>query len=276
MAWGETMKIYWMTDLHIKDSVSGCPKAENGTHRDRHYYAAKDKLQHALNIINKEKADFVVCTGDITDGIQPLTTFKEVWDKIDAPKELTIGNHDLSNGYISLVKQLGYEDRLTVARSKFNCSIPLQKGSIKARLIFLDTNIGEDGQHRTNSVEGAIQEDAFQWLENELCSCQEKTILVFSHNGLGGPVKFFDQQHVQRFKDIVDKAAIVKGEIKIINLAGHHHVHPVAVVKEMSPNLIFINGVAMIVGSSSCLNVVSLKGDGRFELEYREVKYPYI
>jgi 3',5'-cyclic AMP phosphodiesterase CpdA len=270
----EELRVYWLTDLHLKDEVTGLPEAEGAVKRDRFFYASKDKLRQAADIIIREKPDYVVCTGDITDSMQPFASFREEWGKITVPKDITLGNHDLPNGYASIVEQLGYEERPIVAGSKFNRAFSLQKGGVQARIIMLDTNIGEDGVHRAN-VEGVIQEDAFRWLEEEMNCCAEELILVFSHNGIGGPEKYFDQQHVERFKEIAENAASARPGLHIVNLAGHHHVYPTAVVKELAPQLTFINGVAMICQQSSFINVVKVKADGTITLDYREVGYPY-
>jgi 3',5'-cyclic AMP phosphodiesterase CpdA len=163
----ERIRIYWMTDLHLKDDVIGRPEAEDAIRRERHYYAAKDKLWQAVSMINRDKPDCVICTGDMNDAVQPYDTFTEAWDRVPEPKAITLGNHDLGSEYSAIVEQLGYRDRPVVAGSHFNRAFVLQKGEAQARVIVLDTNIGQDGRHRSN-VEGTIQDDAFRWLEDEM------------------------------------------------------------------------------------------------------------
>jgi 3',5'-cyclic AMP phosphodiesterase CpdA len=268
----ESIRIYWITDLHFKDSVTGKPEAEDAIRRERHYYAAKDKLWQAVEMISRDKPDCVVCTGDMNDAVQSFATFTEAWDRVPEPKAITLGNHDLHNEYSTIVEELGYGDRPVVTGSHFNRSFALRKGDAQARVILLDTNIGPDGQHRSN-VEGTIQEDAFRWLEEEMLGCAEKTILVFTHNGLGGPAKFFDQQHVERFTELANRVAAEKPGTHIYNMAGHHHVHPTAVVKELAPHFTFVNGVAMIAEAVSYINIVTVRAGGGIDLDYGEVRY---
>jgi 3',5'-cyclic AMP phosphodiesterase CpdA len=261
-----------MTDLHLKDSVTSQPEAEDAIRRERHYYAAKDKLWQAVELVREGRPDCVICTGDMNDAVQPFATFTDAWDRVPEPKAITLGNHDLGSEYSTIVDELGYRDRPMVASSHFNRSFVLRKGDVQAKIIVLDTNIGPDGQHRSN-VEGTIQEDAFRWLEEEMLGCAEKTILVFTHNGLGGPPKYFDQQHVGRFMELSERVAAGKPGTHIYNLAGHHHVHPTAVVKELAPHLTFVNGVAMIAEAVSYINIVTVRADGGIDLDYGEVRY---
>ncbi|WP_158301793.1 metallophosphoesterase family protein [Paenibacillus mesophilus] len=268
----DALHICWMTDLHLVDAVTGQPQAEGAIRGNRHYYAAKPKLRQAVDTINKERPDYVICTGDITDHVQPLASFQEEWDRIVVPKDLVIGNHDLDNGYLSLVEQLGYTKRPVVAGSVFNCSLCLQKGAIRVRLLLLDTNIGEDGIHRVGTYEGALQEEAIAWLEHEMRTCPESLVLLFSHHGMAGPLKYFHQPDVARYYAMVDRVAEAKQSFQLIHCAGHHHVHPVAEIQVRTPYETFINGVAMISESHSFMHVLSIAHDGTWTLSYRELR----
>jgi 3',5'-cyclic AMP phosphodiesterase CpdA len=267
------LRIYWITDLHFKDAVTGQPDAEGAIHRERHYYAAKQKMVQAVEHMNRDKPELVICTGDINDGKQPFDSFMELWDRIEADKRIVIGNHDTPNGYASIVQQLGCSRLPSVAGSVFNHSLVLSKDGLRVKVILLDTNIGDDGVHLNGGVQGTIQPEALHWLEQELSEGNEELVLLFTHNGLGGPASYFNQQHVQRFVEMVESAAEDKQSLQVINLAGHHHVHPVAVEKHISPHIRFINGVAMIAGETSSVNVVEIYKDGSFGLTYKEVGY---
>jgi endonuclease/exonuclease/phosphatase family metal-dependent hydrolase len=268
----EALHICWMTDLHLVDAVAGQPQAEGAIRGNRHYYAAKQKLRQAVDTINKEQPDFVICTGDITDRVQPLASFQEEWERIVAPKDLVIGNHDLDNGYRSLVEQLGYATRPVVAGSVFNRSLSLRKGALRVRLLLLDTNIGEDGAHRVGTSEGALQEEAIAWLEQEMRTCPEALVLLFSHHGMAGPTKYFHQPDVARYYAMVDRVAEAKPELRLLHCAGHHHVHPLAEIQVRTPYDSFINGVAMISESRSFMHVLSIAQEGTWTLSYRELR----
>lgn len=271
----ERITIFWMTDLHLKDSVTGQPEAAGAIYAERHYYGALAKLQQSVDWINLEQPDLVVCTGDIIDERQRLDSFVAEWQCIQSPKKFVPGNHDLEAGYAAIVEQMGYSDEPSVAGSKFNCSFPLHKGNVKARVIVLDTYVGELGEHRIGTCEGTLYDPTLSWLEEEMLASPERIVLVFSHNGIGGPNEYFNQQHVAQFKALASRVSATGEGKAIINLAGHHHVHPQAAIAELQPDFTFVNGVAMIVGASSFLNVVHIYEDNTYVLDYREVKYPY-
>lgn len=267
----DTLTIHWMTDLHLKDTVTGLPDAAGAIYAERHYYAALDKLQQSVEIIGAIKPDLVVCTGDVIDGRQPLRAFAEQWERIRSPKAFVLGNHDLDAGYSAVVAELGYSEEPEIAGSRFTRSFPLQKGDVRVRILILDTYVGEDGQHRYDTCEGTIGPAAFEWLEQEMMGCPEPVILLFSHNGMEGPAAYFDQRHAERFRELARR--LTQTGKRLYNLAGHHHVHPQALVKEIVPGYTYVNGVAMIVGPLSYLNVLHVQKDGTLDIEYEEVRY---
>ncbi len=275
MSISEELTIHWMTDLHMKDRVTGKPDHPESIFAERHYYASVDKWRQAVDIANTEMPDLFICTGDIVDEKQDLASFLEHWDHIRSRKEFVPGNHDLDNGYLSIVRQLRYQDAAIIAGSYFNRSFSLVKARNRARVILLDTYVGQDGEHRLGSCLGTIEEDAFEWLEEEMRECSEPVILLFAHNGLGGPEEYFDQEHVNRFVEMTERLNAGSTQKRVYYFAGHHHVHPKAFVKEITSHLTFVTGVAMVVGERSYLNVLHLETTGSISLSYREVSYPY-
>lgn len=271
----EVLNIYWITDLHLNDHLTGKPEAEGSVYLERHYYAAMDKLKQTVDIANREGPDLLVCTGDMVDGEQSHASFMAEWSKVNGPKELMIGNHDLHNDYSSIVKELGYQDRPVIAGSPFNRSFPLHKGDTQARVLVLDAYVGSEGRHRTRSCVGTIEREAFEWLEREMFDCPEVTILLFAHNGLGGPEKYFRQEDVEQFIELTDRLHASQPRKSIIHLAGHHHVHPEAVIRKMSSSVTFVNGVASIVGPTSRINHLLIRSDGSFMIHYIDIGYPY-
>lgn len=271
----DKLVIHWLTDIHLMDSVEGKPEAKGAVWKNRHYYASRDKLRQAADIICREGPDLAVCTGDMTDGIQPLIAFVREWSRISCPKEIMIGNHDLPNGRDALERQLGYENQPLIAGSRFNRSFAMHKGGIRLRIVMLDVNAEEEDALREDSCKGLIREDAFLWLEQELAQAPEKMALVFTHNGIYGPESYFEPSHAVRFTEMIEKLSRSKPDLQVINLAGHHHVHPQAIHKSITPHLSFINGVALIVGPVSYVNVLTILEDGSMTLDYREIAYSY-
>ncbi len=265
----DSLRLYWMTDIHLVDELTARPEAPGAIWMERHYYASLDKLRQAVDIANLEKPDCVICTGDVIDRAQPLDSFMKEWRRIEPPKAFVIGNHDLDIGGEAFEEQFGISNEPLTAGSRFNRSIAMRNGEAAARVLLLDTYIGENGKRLYDTCEGTIAGEAFEWLEKEILACEEKLILLFSHNGLGGPEEYFDRKAVVRFMELASRAT-ARGK-KLINLAGHHHVYPAAVVKEMQPGFTFINGVAMICDSSSSVNVVEVFADGSYRLDYRKV-----
>lgn len=270
-AFKQQLTIYWMTDIHIVDELTDRPDAPDAIRGERHYYAAVRKLSQAVDWINAEQPDLVVCTGDVIDRPQSLKTFAREWDRIAVPKVFMLGNHDLEAGYEAIEVQLEHSEHPLIAGSRFNQSLRLSIGRVQARLILLDTYVEENGAHRYDSCEGTITEAAMSWLKEQMLQCEEQIILLFAHNGIWGPVEYFEQDAVAAFAEIVDQA-VQRGK-RFIHLAGHEHVHPEAVVKMIGHNATFINGTAMINGPVSYMNVINIREDGSFELDYRKVSY---
>lgn len=264
-----SLRLYWMTDIHLVDELTGRPDVPGAIWRERHYYASQDKLRQAVDIVNCEKPDYVICTGDVIDKAQPLNSFMKEWNQIESPKAFVIGNHDLNIGGEAFEEQLGIADLPLIAGSRFNRSIPVNNGEVAARIIMLDTYIGEDGNRLYKTCEGTITSEAFEWLENEMISSPEKLILLFAHNGIGGPEEYFERKAVERFMGLARRVAD-QGKT-IIHLAGHHHVHPVAEIREMQPGFTFINGVAMICEETSKLHVIEIHAEGSYSLDYHDV-----
>ncbi|GIP30988.1 metallophosphoesterase [Paenibacillus sp. J2TS4] len=264
-----SLRLYWMTDIHLVDELTGRPDAAGAIWMERHYYAALDKLRQAVDIVNRERPDYVICTGDVIDREQSLDSFMKEWERIEPPKAFVPGNHDLSIGGEAFEEQFGIAGQPLTAGSRFNRSIAMRKGETEVRVLLLDNYIGEDGNRLYDTCEGTITEEAFEWLENEILFCPESLILLFSHNGLGGPEEYFDRRAVARFAELAARAAD-RGKA-ILHLAGHHHVYPVAAVKEMQQGLTFINGVAMICEDTSSLNVIEVYADGSYRIDYRKV-----
>lgn len=264
----EPVRIHWMTDIHLDDELTGRPDAPEAIWRERHFYASLDKLRQAVDIANRERPDCVVCTGDVIDRAQPLATFMKEWNRIEPPKALVLGNHDLDLGGEAFEEQFGIAGEPLTAGSRFNRSFAVRKGETAVRVLLLDTYVGEDGQRLYDTCEGTITNEAFVWLEQQFLSCPEQVILLFAHNGLGGPEEYFDRQAVARFSELAALTA-ERGK-RIIHLAGHHHVHPIATV-EIQPGYTFVNGVAMICETTSSVNVVEIYADGACRIDYRPV-----
>lgn len=261
-----------MTDIHLVDELARRPEAPGAVWMERHYYSALDKLRQAVDIANREQPDFVVCTGDVIDRAQPLASFLREWNRIESPSAFMLGNHDLDIGGEAFESQFGVADHPLIAGSRFNRSIAMRGGGAAARALLLDTYVGEEGGRLYGTCEGTITTEAFEWLEWEMESCPEKLILLFSHNGIGGPEEYFDRQAVAKFMKLAE--LVSRRGKAVLNLAGHHHVHPRAVVRELQPGFTFINGVAMIAGPVSSVNVIEIHPDGSYRLEYRQVGHP--
>ncbi|WP_167859389.1 metallophosphoesterase family protein [Paenibacillus cymbidii] len=269
----DVLTIHWWTDLHLRDELTGKPEAEGAIWMERHYYAALDKLKMSVDIANAERPDLTVCTGDVIDRKQPLLAFAQMWDRVAGPKAFMLGNHDLDAGYDSVVRELGCEERPVTAGSRFTCSFPLYRGQTRARVLLLDTYVDAEGRHRYDTCEGTIGEAAFAWLESEMTICAETVVLLFAHNGIDGPEMYFDPRHAARFRELASR--VVGSGKRLYHLAGHHHVYPLAVVRDVLPGYTFVNGVAMIAGSRSSVNVLTLDERGELAIDYRAVEYPY-
>ena len=77
--------------------IGDCHHSKTGQHKTRDMLGARKRVSEILDILNKEKLDFVLSLGDTGNGddINEIPEMLEVFAKSVNPMKYVIGNHDL-------------------------------------------------------------------------------------------------------------------------------------------------------------------------------------
>lgn len=224
------LKIMFATDSHVKAPVDGNSEAIGAIGGTRFFYTAGQKLQKFVDDVNDKKPDLVFCGGDmieeLNEGSEEL--FMTKWNQINSSirKELTVGNHDLAwspeltNTYIA--DAFGYGDRPIIAGSKFNQSFILSNGDNALKIISIDTNINENGEHKVVTAQ-MLKQPIRDWIESELLNSTEENIILFSHAGMEDDLYHFNADDAQDFKAMIDDIVLKRPELKVYSIYGHRH-----------------------------------------------------
>jgi predicted phosphodiesterase len=191
-----------ITDLHYadRDSVSG-----------RVYRESTAKLAEFIEVMNREKADFVIELGDYKDqDIQPdpaktlsyLRTIEAVFAGFEGPRYHVLGNHD--------------EDSLTKPEflgAAGNTGIPLER-------IILDPNFRSDGKDFGRGAfaweDCNFPQAELDWLKADLAAGAGPAI-VFIHQQLDGTGAYY-------VKNAAAGRAVLaaSGRVRVV-FQGHRH-----------------------------------------------------
>ena len=213
-----SLKIFWTTDCHIRNDVGSNPSAPGALAGNRYYYLSPQKVEAFVVAVNLANPDLAICTGDMIDRDASFEIFLDMWEQINSPSELVIGNHEFdANTYSSIVSSLGWEERPMLGNSKFNRSFSLTNETFGVRCIILDTNYTEVYEHGYTNY-GRIHADDLTWLENEINLVAEDVILVFTHHAPAAPSNFISADAQQLM------SVLASSNKKIYNLTGHHHL----------------------------------------------------
>lgn len=194
------------------------------------------RMSKFVDSVNILKPDLVLNLGDyiMNYGSSPemLDLAWPEWNRIEAPKEFVMGNHDAAfynagaytSVYDSLINGIGYADRPVICNSVFNRSFSVTRGGISLRVIMVDSNINADGTHGVLFT-GALQDDALAWIASELANCEENVVFLCMHHG---PHRYdipnnFNADDAVALRDIVDAAVLSRPTLKVYTFFGHSH-----------------------------------------------------
>jgi 3',5'-cyclic AMP phosphodiesterase CpdA len=261
------MKILHFSDIHTGGKISSLKslfdKRIIGTlnytfRRKRHVFW--DRLERAIDIINTEKPDIVINTGDITSVSEP-GEFDEALDRLKAITEnndftfLNVpGNHDY---YINNNELLTYRNNSynTLNRGKF----PLEKFPCRLQtkhidFIMIDESRPNSGTQSSGHAKMADIETITKWTEE----ADDKKVILVGHyplrNRLG---QALDERRALENSDLLYDL-LEKGRIAI-NLCGH--VHAAFVREEASGSKEICAGSLTIGGRMNKLEYDSSSGE---------------
>ena len=234
---------------------------------DAHFYTGEDNttfklraesgnlLDDAINQINETpNINFVMFTGDQIDKSfeKELSAFLPHAQKLNYPWYITFGNHDTCIGGF-LTPQV-YLDMVEKANPQFNFKKPYysfspQKGY---KVIVLDTIIRD----RLTS-NGIIGDEQLKWLDNELKSANNDTVLIFTHVPIVEPFESANHRllNADKVKQIIEKYDNPIGVFQ-----GHYHASRIKQINNVlyvsSPSLVSYPNAIMIITVTNHRNKV--------------------
>jgi len=266
---------------------------------DLHYDHIPDgerRLQQFIDRVKKEKIDFVVELGDICYPIEENKIILKELGKLEVPCYFTIGNHD-SDAFPreQVMEFLGME----------NNYYSFVKGNIK--FIVLDAcyikradeyiPYYKRNYHKSSDSYPYIPPEELLWLENELNDEHEYYIL-FSHHSLANEFAKRGVANREEVRTILEKAKVA-GKQVLMCMNGHDHgdaavdINGICYYTLNSMSYIW-HGLKqtynysketherypgledMILYEEGFHAIVTIKGDGRFEIEGMKGSYQNI
>ena len=220
-----------MSDIRFA-VIGDCHYSTAGNYGTRDCLGAKNRLNEIIEILNKEKLDFVLSLGDIGNGNDKseIPEMLEIFKSSHHPLRFVIGNHDLCRytaedvakmtGMPNPFYDFELENYKFIVLNAFEQSMycPKDSNEYKVYQKFAETHHWLKFQ----PWPGIMTETSWEKLENLLLESKEKNqnVIVFSHvpiNGFGGetPARLIE---FQRMLDLLDRFPNVRSYI-----AGHCH-----------------------------------------------------
>ena len=219
-----------------------------------------DDVIHQINTTNN--IDFVMFTGDQinTPYEKELRSFIEHANKLNYPWYATLGNHDTCvGGYLTkaLYNHILRENNKNFKFNKMYYSFTPKNGY---KVIVLDSIIDD-----RITANGFIDSTQLKWLDRQLRSAKNDTVLIFLHVPVIEP--FESSNHKLLNSDEV-LSILKKYDNPIGVFSGHYHT--TKIVQE--GNLLFVSTPALVSYPNSfrIVNVVNHKKKTTFEITFRE------
>jgi hypothetical protein len=222
-------------------------------------------LDDAVSQINDEtNLDFVMITGDLIDKSfeKELTALMPHLDKIDAPWYFAFGNHDRCvGGYLTTDV---YLDIIRNSNANFKFKKPYYSFEPKKdfKVIVLDNIITDE-----ITSNGYVDEEQFKWLEKELDSAKNETVLIFMHVPIVEP--FASPNHKLRnayaLKQLIESYSNPIGVFQ-----GHYHATKIT----QHDNVLYVSSPALVSYPNAfrVVNVTNYKDKTVFDFDWKETR----
>ncbi len=207
-----------VTDIHYAD------REPWGT---RFYKGSIAKLQHAIDLFNKEDLDFIIELGDLKDQNIPgnkeetigfLKKIESVFKSYKGPSYHVLGNHDMD--CISKEDFLQYTSNPGNADKKTYYSFDVRN----IRFIVLDANFNEDGTPYDSGnfdwTQAYLPKEQLEWLSLELKK-DDKYVVVFIHQLLDSFSDIYESVCVKNANEVIALLESRKNVLAVFQ--GHHH-----------------------------------------------------
>jgi predicted phosphodiesterase len=209
-----------ITDIHYAD----VPEIIS---MNRYYRQSLSKVSECVQVMNREKADFLIELGDLKDQGNPpeeqatlnyLSNIERELRKFEGPLYHVLGNHDHDS--ISKVQFLG-----SVANYGFSEALNFYSFNNNSfHFVVLDANYSANGEEYNHGnfdwTDSHLPENQLKWLIKDLNSNKLPSI-VFIHHQLDSP-GITDKRHCPDNADDARKIIGKAGNV-IAVFQGHYH-----------------------------------------------------
>ncbi len=203
--------------------ITDCHYADADPAGTRFYRESLDKLSECVTLMNAEKVDFLIESGDFKDQdktpaeqktLSYLEAVERVFQGFDGPTYHVLGNHDTDSiskrQFLSLVRNTG------VASGRSYYSFDLNG----LRFIVLDANYRADGVDYDHGnfdwTDANVPSAELAWLERELTEATGP-VIVFIHQLLDGTGSVY-------VKNAGEIRHVLQASGKVLAVfQGHHH-----------------------------------------------------
>lgn len=241
-------EIYVISDLHYASDVVFIGEESRDSHvaDGRLQSRDEDLLDSLIDLVNANKPLALVLTGDVTfDGeVLAAKALSEKLSKVNKDTKVLVipGNHDLyiqncfiygdsvafntdrleNDNFKEIFKEQGYKDAISIDNSSISYISALND---HLWLLMLDTTASRfNDEYKLNISNGYIDNDTFNWIEENLKYAKEHNIEVisFSHQNVLEHSNVFTNGYVIEQADRLLKLYKEYG-VKL-NMSGHLHI----------------------------------------------------
>ncbi len=228
-----------MKNKFIRFGVIGdCHYSLSGNYSTRNCSGAKEQLEKIIDILNKEKLDFVLSLGDLSDGNTPEEVFeiKKAFEKSTSPVYFVIGNHDLrqrsDKDHAEIVGSTHKPYDFTLNNYRFIVLNAFENSIFsrdeKKQKIYKDYCEGFKGR-KFQRWPGVMSDESYRWVEDTLKDAEKKgqEVVFFSHVPVWKDAcvrKPGDTEPLARIADHIEFLDLIDGFKNVrAYIAGHYH-----------------------------------------------------
>ena len=203
--------------------VTDCHYADADTVGTRYYRDSLDKLVECVEVMNRQRVDFLVELGDFKDQNTPpieqktlsyLQAIENVFRKFNGPTYHVLGNHDADS--LSKTQFLANIENTGINPSRSYYSFDYNG----VHFVVLDANYKSDGTDYDRGnfdwTDANIPPAELQWLKQDL-AVSRGAVIVLIHQLLDGAGSYY-------VKNAVEVQQVLEQSGKVLAVfQGHHH-----------------------------------------------------
>lgn len=256
------------SDLHhynAKLGMEGNDWEEEIGHDRKLFNHSKEILENLVENINKQKADYVFISGDLTKDGEILSHIEvsDILSKIDKKKEVFVipGNHDLYNPdaasfhgkkesvksadremFAHIYTKFGYEKAFTRHKDSLSYTALLKNNLMLLALDTIWANETEDTDKSPKEllVDGRMQKPLWQWIEEQLIWARtfNKAVIVMQHHPFiehwEGELDFMPEYLIENHSKLANLYSTYGARLVLV---GHFHAQNLSIVADGSHNV---------------------------------------